>query len=247
MKTKRIAYIPARSGSKGVPGKNIRMLCGKPLLGWIVQAALDTGLFDKVMVSTDTQEFADVAVSCGAWVPFLRDPEFAKDSTSTVETICSDKARLEEKGEAFDVFCLLQATSPLCRPEDIAGALALYEKVNAGVVSLMKSTARPIIMRTLDMDGRASPILETRDILRRQDEPVFYELNGAIYINSWSELDLGLKPAYNPYGYVMDAVSSTDVDDEDDFRRAERLMTERLLKNNNTTMQGYERCKEIYP
>jgi CMP-N-acetylneuraminic acid synthetase len=238
MKTKRIAYIPARSGSKGVPKKNIRLLCGKPMLGWMVQAAVDTGLFDKVMVSTDSQEFADVAESCGAWVPFLRDPEFAKDSTSTVETICSDKARLEEMGEKFDVFCLLQATSPLCRPEDIAGAIALHEKVNAGVVSLMKSDARPIIMRTLDMDGRASPILETRDILRRQDEPVFYELNGAIYINSWSELVRGLKPAYNPYGYVMDTISSTDVDDEDDFRRAERLMTERLSQNHNNTIQG---------
>ena len=238
MKTKRIAYIPARSGSKGVPKKNIRLLCGKPMLGWMVQAAVDTGLFDKVMVSTDSQEFADVAESCGAWVPFLRDPEFAKDSTSTVETICSDKARLEEMGEKFDVFCLLQATSPLCRPEDIAGAIALHEKVNAGVVSLMKSDARPIIMRTLDMDGRASPVLETRDVLRRQDEPVFYELNGAIYINSWSEIDLRLKPAYNPYGYVMDAISSTDVDDEDDFRRAERLMTERLSQNHNNTMQG---------
>lgn len=238
MKTKRIAYIPARSGSKGVPKKNIRLLCGKPMLGWMVQAAVDTGLFDKVMVSTDSREFADVAESCGAWVPFLRDPEFAKDSTSTVETICSDKARLEEMGEKFDVFCLLQATSPLCRPEDIAGAIALYERVNAGVVSLMKSNARPIIMRTLDGDGRASPILATRDYLRRQDESVFYELNGAIYINSWSELDLGLKPAYNPYGYIMDAVSSTDIDDEDDFRRAERLMMERLLKNNNNTIQG---------
>lgn len=238
MKAKRIAYIPARSGSKGVPKKNIRMLCGKPLLGWMVQAAVDTGLFDKVMVSTDSREFADVAESCGAWVPFLRDPEFAKDSTSTVETICSDKARLEEMGEKFDVFCLLQPTSPLCRPEDIAGAIALHERVNAGVVSLMKSNARPIIMRTLDGDGRASPILATRDYLRRQDESVFYELNGAIYINSWLELDLGLKPAYNPYGYIMDAVSSTDIDDEDDFRRAERLMMERLLKNNNNTIQG---------
>ena len=105
MKLRRIAYIPARSGSKGVPQKNIMPLCGKPLLGWIVQAALGTGLFDRVMVSTDSEEFAHVAESCGAWVPFLRDPQFAKDSTPTIETICSDKERLEGIGEKFDVFC----------------------------------------------------------------------------------------------------------------------------------------------
>ena len=236
IRTKRIAYIPARCGSKGVPKKNIRMLCGKPLLGWMVQAAIDTGLFEKIMVSTDSQEFADVAKACGAWVPFLRDQNVATDSASTIEAICSDKLRLERIGETFDVFCLLQATSPLCRAKDIAGAMALYEKVNAGVVSLVKSNARPIIMRTLDCDGRVTPICETRDILRRQDEPSFYQLNGAIYINSWAELDLGLKLAYNPYGYEMDAISSTDIDDEDDFLRAERLMAERMSQNDNNSI-----------
>ena len=115
VKTRRIAYIPARSGSKGVPKKNIRMICGKPLLGWMVQAAIDTGLFDKIMVSTDSREFADVAEACGAWVPFLRDQNVATDSASTIEAICSDKLRLERMGEVFDIFCLLQVsliTSP---------------------------------------------------------------------------------------------------------------------------------------
>ena len=227
---RRIAYIPARSGSKGVFQKNIKLLCGKPLLGWIVQAALDTGLFDRVMVSTDSEEFAHVAESCGAWVPFLRDPEFAKDSTPTIETICSDKQRLEELGESFDVFCLLQATSPLCRAEDIVNAVSLHERVKAGVVSLVKTSARPMIMRRLDEVGRATPILETRQVLRRQDEPVFYQLNAAIYINSWAELNPDLKLAYNPYGYVMDEISSIDVDSLEDFACAERYLSQRLHK-----------------
>ena len=238
VKTRRIAYIPARSGSKGVPKKNIRMICGKPLLGWMVQAAIDTGLFDKIMVSTDSREFADVAEACGAWVPFLRDQNVATDSASTIEAICSDKLRLERMGEVFDIFCLLQATSPLCRAKDIVGAMTLYEKVNAGVVSLVKTNARPIIMRTMDLDGRVAPILETREVLRRQDELDFYQLNGAIYINSWAELDLGLKLAYNPYGYEMDAISSTDIDDEEDFLRAERLMAERMSQTDNNSTRG---------
>ena len=90
---RRLAYIPARSGSKGIPKKNIRPLCGKPLLGWMVDAAKKTGLFDQVMVSTDSEEFAEIARQCGAWVPFLRDPSVAKDTTSTIDTVCSDKAR----------------------------------------------------------------------------------------------------------------------------------------------------------
>lgn len=225
---KSLAYIPARSGSKGIPKKNIRELCGKPLLGWVVEAARETGIFEKIMVSTDSEEFAEIARGCGAWVPFLRDPEVAKDSTPTIDTICSDKVRLEALGYKFDTLCLLEATSPLCRSEDIMGAMELHEKVGAGVVSLVKTSARPMIMRTLDGDNRATPILASRKILRRQDEPVFYQLNAAIYINSWDELTPELKPGYNPYGYVMDAISSIDVDSLEDFALAERYLQERL-------------------
>ena len=227
-KIRRIAYIPARSGSKGIPKKNIRPFCGKPLLGWMVDAAQKTGLFDRVMVSTDSEEFAEVARNCGAWVPFLRDPEVAKDTTSTIDTVCSDKRRLEAIGERFDTFCLLEATSPLCRPEDISGAVRLFEEKGAGVVSLVRSKARPFIMRTLGEDGRATPILASRQILRRQDEPAFYQLNAAIYINAWDELTPELKFGYNPYGYVMDEISSIDVDSLEDFALAERYLMERL-------------------
>lgn len=227
---RRIAYIPARSGSKGIPKKNIRPLCGKPLLGWMVEAAAGTGLFDRIMVSTDTEEFADVARDCGAWVPFLRDSAVAQDATSAIDTVCSDKAKLEAIGEEFDTFCLLQPTSPLCRPQDIAGAVALHEQKRAGVVSLVRTSARPVIMRRLDAQGHAFPILETREVLRRQDEPVFYQLNGAIYVNAWNEIGPDLKFGYNPFGYVMDAVSSTDIDSLEDFAMAERLMAERSTK-----------------
>lgn len=225
---RRIAYIPARAGSKGIPKKNIRPLCGKPLLGWMVEAAKKTGLFDRVMVSTDSEEFAEVARRCGAWVPFLRDPAVAKDTTPSIDTVCSDKERLVSLGETFDTFCLLEATSPLCRPEDIAGAVKLHETVRAGVVSVVKSKARPMIMRMIDADGRACPILPSREILRRQDEPICYQLNAAIYVNAWSELSLDLKLAYNPYAYVMDDISSIDIDSLDDFAAAELHLKARL-------------------
>jgi len=221
---RRIAYIPARAGSKGIPKKNIRPLCGKPLLGWMVEAALKTKLFDRVMVSTDTEEFAEVARNCGAWVPFLRDPAVAKDTTPTIETICSDKARLEAMGENFDTFCLLQPTTPFCSAEDIAGAIALHEKVHAGVVSVMRTKARPMLLRTVNAESRATPLLDIHKVLRRQDEPVFYELNGAIYINAWNEVTPDHKFAFNPYAYVMEDSHSIDIDTEEDFSKAESLL-----------------------
>ena len=224
---KRIAYIPARSGSKGIPKKNIRPLCGKPLLGWMVKAALETGLFDRVMVSTDTEEFAEVARACGAWVPFLRDPAVAKDTTSSIETVCSDKTRLESLGERFDVFCLLQPTSPLCQAKDIINAVALFEEVHAGVVSVVRSKVRPTLLRIIDSSGRAIPLLDMRQTLRRQDESACFELNGAIYINSWCEVNLDLKFGYNPYGYIMDDVSSIDIDCLEDFELAAKYLTVR--------------------
>ena len=85
-------------------------------------------------------------------------------------------------------------------------------------------------MRRLDEDGRAHPILESRQILRRQDEPAFYQLNAAIYVNSWAELTPELKPGYNPYGYVMDEISSIDVDSLEDFAVAERYMKDRIAE-----------------
>ena len=222
---RRIAYIPARSGSKGIPKKNIRPLCGKPLMGWMIEAALKTGLFDRVMVSTDTEEFAAVARQCGAWVPFLRDPAVAKDTTPSIDTVCSDKVRLKAMGETFDTFCLLQATSPLCRAEDIAGAIALHERVKAGVVSVARSKVRPILLRTMDAEGRMRSIVDSQAVTRRQDDPSVYELNGAIYINSWDEITSVLKFSCNPYGFVMDAESSVDIDDETDFAPVEQILS----------------------
>ena len=228
---RRIAYIPARSGSKGIPKKNIRPLCGKPLMGWMIDAALKTGLFDRVMVSTDTEEFAEVARSCGAWVPFLRDPAVAKDTTSSIETVCSDKARLEAVGETFDTFCLLQPTSPLCRADDIAGAIALHERVKAGVVSVVRSKVRPILLRTMDGEGRIQLLVDDCRVLRRQDDRSVYELNGAIYVNSWGELTPLLKFSCNPFGFEMDPATSVDIDEERDFALAEQIVKDRGLAN----------------
>lgn len=228
---RRIAYIPARSGSKGIPKKNIKELCGRPLLGWVVKAALDSGLFDRVMVSTDSEEFAEVARKCGAWVPFLRDPEVAKDTTSSIETVCSDKRRLEEIGEVFDTFCLIQPTAPLCRAVDIIEAVKMFEsKATDGVVSVVRTSIRPTLLRKVGEDGKCETIISNTQVLRRQDEGSICMVNGALYINRWIDVNLDLKLAYNPYAYIMDEISSIDIDNIEDFAIAEKHLKARLIE-----------------
>ena len=118
---KNIAIIPARSGSKGVRDKNIRNLCGKPLMAYTIEAALESGEFDEVMVSTDSEHYAEIARKYGASVPFLRSAKTASDSASSwdmVDEVLNCYAML---GKSFDTFCLLQPTSPLRDKKDIQG------------------------------------------------------------------------------------------------------------------------------
>ena len=217
---KRLAYIPARGGSKGIPKKNIAEIGEMPLIAFTIVAALKSGLFDKVMVSTDSEEIAAVARQYGAWVPFLRYAEFAQDTSKTIDAVISDKGRLEALGEKFDEFVLLQCTSPFRTAKDIQGAVALAEKVHGGVVSISPVEEHPILMRTVDETGKVSRVLNCSSTCRRQDMPPYYRVNGAIYVNFWNELTPDLSLNDNPYGYVMERKDSLDIDTKADLEAA---------------------------
>ena len=221
---KRLAYIPARGGSKGIPKKNIAQVGDLPLIAFTIVAALKSGLFEHVMVSTDSQEIADIAVQYGAWVPFLRDPAVAQDGTTTIATVMSDKARLEAQGEKYDEFVLLQCTSPFRTAKDIQGAVALAEKHQAAVVSVSPVSDHPILMRTVDPDGKLTKLLKVSSTCRRQDMPPFYRVNGAIYVNGWDELTPTLSFNDNPYGFVMEQKDSLDIDSVADLTKARQLV-----------------------
>ena len=214
---RRLAYIPARGGSKGIPKKNIADVCGKPLIAYTILAAIRSGLFERVMVSTDSVEIADIARQYGAWVPFLRYPEFARDESRTIDAVCSDKARLEALGEKFDELVLLQCTSPLRKESDIIGAVAMAEEKMAAVVSISPVEEHPILMRNRDEEGKLTPLLSCSSTCRRQDMPSFYRVNGAIYVNFWDDITPDLSFADNPYGYVMMRGHSLDIDTPDDL------------------------------
>ena len=222
-----LAYIPARGGSKGIPRKNICPVDGVPLIAYTIRAALKSGRFEKVMVSTDDREIADVAADYGAWIPFLRDPAVAGDNASSIETICSDKGRLAAMGLGFDTLCMLQPTSPLRSAADIIGAYKLFEARKAGVVSISPTEENPYLMRTVASDGAVGHVLSLRGAIRRQDMPEFYKLNGAIYINRWDELTPDLTQADNPYGYIMSRENSIDIDTEEDLVAVERIILNR--------------------
>lgn len=217
---RRLAYIPARGGSKGIPKKNIAQIGDLPLIAFTILAAQKSMLFERVMVSTDSEEIAAVARQYGAWVPFLRDSAVAQDGTKTIDTVVSDTRRLTEMGEVFDQFVLLQCTSPFRTAEDICGAVALAEEKNGGVVSVSPVSDHPLLMRTIGDDGRLVKLLNVSSTCRRQDMPAYYRVNGAIYVNAWSDIMPSLSFNDNPYGFVMDERDSLDIDTLADLQKA---------------------------
>lgn len=221
-----IAIIPARGGSKGLPGKNIKLLHGKPMIAYTIEAALSSQQFSRVMVSTDDQQIADVAIACGAEVPELRPDYLATDSSSTVEVVEYVINRYKNQGEQFDSLCILQPTSPLRTYNDIILAYETYKLKKAkSVVSVCECEHSPLWENTLPDNLSMANFLRPEVLnVRRQDLPTYYRLNGAIYISDINHF-LKTKSFYNQdtYAYLMNKHSSVDVDDIHDFKFIEFL------------------------
>ncbi|WP_408072040.1 cytidylyltransferase domain-containing protein [Butyrivibrio sp. JL13D10] len=222
-----IAIIPARSGSKGLPDKNIKELCGKPLMGYTIEAAKDAEVFDEVFVSTDSEKYAEIARKCGADVPFLRSSENAADRSSSWDVVEEVLRKYEQQGRIFDTFCLLQPTSPLRSAVDIKKAYdTFYEKRAKFVVSVCE-TEHPItwcgeVSENLSMDG----FIDRAGMGQRQSVSKSYRLNGAIYIADVNEFRAD-RFLYREgcYAYIMDSLHSIDIDTQLDFDYAGFLMS----------------------
>lgn len=217
-----LALIPARGGSKGIPRKNIRPFCGKPLLQWSIDAALAAVCVDQVVVSTDDPEIAEVAKAGGAEVPFLRPLELATDTASGIAPVLH---ALDQLPEVSDVL-LLQPTSPLRISADIEAIVALRQQAGReSAVSITPSAKHPAWMYSLSDDQRLEPLLQVDGAHCRQQLPPAYVLNGALYLAS---RDFLLREqafiANNTVGYVMPAERSVDIDTPLDWQWAEFLM-----------------------
>lgn len=183
--TKILGLIPARGGSKRLPRKNIKDFLGRPLISWTIEQAKKSRLLDKIMVSTDDEEIAEVARKYGADVPFLRPGELARDSSPTIDAVIHALDRFEESGEHFDIVALLEPTSPLRTDSDIDTAIELLlanldkaeSLVSVGEVHLEK----PQILRKIDA-GYVRPFIENGECIAMQAQEKAYFPYGVIYI-----------------------------------------------------------------
>lgn len=222
------ALIPARGNSKGLPGKNIKMLGGKPLINWTIDAARKSQYIDNIVLSSDDAEIINIARQAGCQVPFVRPSALAQDNSSTIDVINHAIEQLPE----FDILVLLQATSPFRHQQHINQALDLFLESDAdSCVSVCKSPVSPYWMYTLDEAQHLRRLLDSNNTdLRRQALPTIYALNGAIYIirrEQFIETRKLVGPSCTPY--VMDSIHSIDIDYALDFCVAQTIVEKGLL------------------
>ena len=222
---KNIAIIPARSGSKGLKDKNIKLLNEKPLIYYSIIAAQKSNLFDEIMLSTDSRKYADIAISYGASVPFLRSEELSTDSVSSWEVVKDTLQKYEEKGKVFDTVTLLQPTSPLRDYKDIINGYGILREKSANfVVSVCEMDHSPLWSNTLPHDKSMENFIR-KDVVQipRQQIPTYYRIKTNYLLKS--------KDIYSQksYAYIMLKKKSVDIDDEFDFKMASMIMNEDIV------------------
>lgn len=217
-----LGVIPARGGSKGIPGKNIFMIGGKPLIAWTIDAALESKYIDRLILSSDDDEIINVAKTLGCEVPFKRDMQLAADDTPGVDVVIDALNRCS----GYDYVVLLQPTSPLRTTEDIDTSLEYCIQNNApACVSVCKSQHSPYWMFTLDKSKHMTPLLSENIPACRQSLPSVYVLNGAVYIArvEWL-IDKKTFIASQTIAYEMLEERSIDIDTEFDMKMLEIKM-----------------------
>ncbi|MBN1405550.1 MAG: acylneuraminate cytidylyltransferase family protein [Candidatus Omnitrophica bacterium] len=220
-----LAIIPARGKSKGIPGKNIKMFSGKPLIAWTIQEAKKVKCIDRIVVSTDDKKIAQIAKRYSAEIPFLRPKNLAKDNTPTIDVVMHFLRTMETC--LPDIIILLQPTSPLRSSDDIERALKMLISNNkaSAVISMCEASENPYWMKKIQRGGFITGFIKkSRKFLRRQDLPTVYMPNGTIYVYRVKALlkEKTLYPA-KTLAYVMPKERSIDIDDMTDFTLAELL------------------------
>lgn len=226
-----LAVIPARGGSKGIKDKNIRPLCGKPLIAYSIESAKKSQFIDEIIVSTDCEKIAEIAKEFGAHIPFLRPKELATDTSKSIDAIVYTLSELKKRGANYDILILLQPTSPLRTAEDIDEALNIFIRSNKQpLVSISEVNDHPILMRTLDNDGMLKNLLNINSTIRRQDMQKIYRVNGSIYINCIADIDRNTSFNDNKIPYITSQDHSVDIDDEKDLILAAYYINKRTAQ-----------------
>ena len=226
---KNLAIIPARGGSKRIPRKNVKSFLGKPMLVYSIEAALATGLFDEVMVSTDDEEIAEVARQYGAKVPFMRTPATANDYATLADVMKEVLTTYKELGKDFDNACLILATCPMLQSQDIVSAYNRLVSSNFTMVYPVVLFSYPI-WRCLDLaeDGSMKRHWPEFENSRSQDLPKEYHDTGTFY---WYKNAEWLAGNVKIGGIEVDETTIQDIDTETDWKLAE--MKYKLLFGND--------------
>jgi CMP-N-acetylneuraminic acid synthetase len=227
-----VAFVPARSGSERVPQKNVRQLAGHALLAYAIETALQSGVFERVVVSTDSEEIATVARWYGADVPFLRPPEYATSTSPDIEWL---RFTLETMPESYDLFALIRATNPFRGPEVVRRGLdqllATPEADSLRAVELVKQ--HPGKTWVLEEGGRSMrPLLDQSHLEvtwhagQYQALPLVYVQNSALEI-AWTRVvtETGTREGRVVAPFLTEGYEGFNVDDEEDWERAERLVS----------------------
>lgn len=222
-----LVIIPARGGSKGVPKKNIKILNGKPLIQYAIDSARNIFKDENILVTTDDQEIRKIVENIGLEVPFLRPPHLSNDSSGMHEVLLHAVEFMEKRGHSYESILLLQPTSPLRTSQHILEAIEVFHN-NPGldmVASVKETKASPYsILKEENTEGFLRGVIPS-SYVRRQDVPKVWELNGAVYVINVDSLKAApLHQFKKVKKYVMDEISSLDIDGPLDWKLAEIYM-----------------------
>jgi pseudaminic acid cytidylyltransferase len=220
---KRLAIIPARGGSKRIPFKNIKLFNGRPIIAYSIEAALNSGLFSEVMVSTDDKQIAEIALAHQAKVPFLRSPENSDDFAGTAEVLCEVLNQYQNQSDEFTEACCIYPTAPFVTSSILAETHSIFSKGNYDTLFPIMKYSYPVprsVKKT--SSGRVEMVWPENYSKRSQDLPAFYHDAGQFY---WFKVPymLGEKKLFsqNSYGHEIDDLHGQDIDSLSDWKLAE--------------------------
>lgn len=219
---RQIAIMTARGGSKRIPRKNIKEFCGRPILAYSIDAALQSGVFDVVMVSTDDEEIARTARRYGAEVPFFRSAETAGDYASTAEVLTEVLTEYQKQGQEFDLLCGIYPTAPFLKPETLKKAMALLAQSGADAVQPLVRFSFPPQRGVHIKDGEVQFLWPQHRNSRSQDLEPYYHDAGQFYcLNARSFLSQKTLVMEHTLPFILPELEVQDIDTEEDWKIAE--------------------------
>jgi pseudaminic acid cytidylyltransferase len=230
MSEKAIAIITARGGSKRIPKKNVKEFCGKPIIAYSIKAALDSGIFDEVMVSTDSEEIAEIARAYGAKVPFMRSAKTSDDFATTADVLMEVLERYQEMGRTFDVMSCIYPTAPFVTPQKLQSAYDTLKKEQAvmamPVVAFSYPPQRSYVLNgnMLEMKWKENYNKRSQDLEKMyHDAGQFYMYQVDAFVRLKGQMTESIVPV------IVDEMEVQDIDNETDWKLAE--MKYQMMKN----------------